>query len=320
MAEHTLISRRQLLGAGCLLVALSPAGLAQAAAAPTAEPGLESFLAIHADNSVTFFSGKVDLGTGLRVALPQIIAEELDVPIETIVMVEGDTARTPNQGSTAGSSTISRTGVQLRQVAATARKALLQMAAQTYGVAPEALTIDRGVVRERGGQGRSIGIGQLLGGKQLSLAIDPSAPVKNPRDYKVVGQSLPRPDLPAKCTGAHTFLQDVSVPGMLHGRVIRPAGLGARLISVDEASLAGIPDVRVVRINNFLGVVAKDEWAAVRAARALKAEWSAVTNLPGSDNLAVKLRAIPIARDEVVSTKGDAAAGLAAATTRLEQT
>jgi len=146
--------------------------------------------------------------------------------------------------------------------------------------------------------GPGIDIGALMGGKRLALKVDPQAPLQDPTGYTVVGKPLLRPDVPGKCTGQHLYLQDFAVPGMLHGRVIRPPALGATLLAVDESSLSGIPDVRVVRIESFLGVVAPDEWAAVRAARALKATWSAWQGLPGSAGLDRSVRQGAVERTE----------------------
>ncbi len=212
----------------------------------------------------------------------QMAAEELGIPVERIAMVEGDTALTPDHGGTGGSTGIPRGGVDVRQAAATARQALLKLGAERLQRSAAELTIVDGQVRPSAG-GEGVDIGKLIGNRRFSLKVDPKAPLKDPVSYSLVGKPLLRPDVPEKCTGKHVYVQDYSLPGMLHGRVIRPPAIGAKLLSVDEGPIRAIPDVRVVRIENFLGVVASDEWAAVRAARELKATWSEWQGLPGSD-------------------------------------
>src|SRR4030095_1905337 len=234
---------------------------------------VDSFLAVHADDSVTIYTSKVDVGTGLRTAMSQMVAEELGMSVERISVIEGDTALTPDQAGTGGSTGIPRGAVEVRHAAAAARQAILKLGAEQLGRLAAELTLAEGQVRPITG-GPGIGIGALVGGKRLALKVDPQAPWQDPPRYTVVGKPFLRPDVPGKCTGQHVYLQDFAVPGMLHGRVIRPPALGATLLAVDESSLHDIPDVRVVRLESFLGVVAPDEWAAVRAARALTATWS----------------------------------------------
>src|SRR5262249_55053926 len=159
---------------------------------------------------------------------------------------------------------IQRGGVQFRQAAATARKALLDLAAKRLNAAPADLVIADGVVRPKSG-GAGVTFADLVAGKQFDLKLDPKAPAKDPKTYRLVGKPLQRPDVPAKVTGEQTYVHDFSVPGMLHARVIRPPAVGAELKSVDESSVAQLRGVKVVRIKNFLGVVAEDEWTCVRA-------------------------------------------------------
>jgi len=259
---------------------------------------VDSFLAIHADGTVTIYTSKVDVGTGLSIAMTQMVAEELGIPVDRVSVVEGDTALTPDQGGTGGSTGITRGGTELRQAAATARQALLKL----------------------GVNADMTNIGMVAGGKRLDLKVDAKAPLRDPSSYRIVGKPILRPDVPKKCTGTNVFLQDFSVPGMLHGRMIRPPSLGAKLISVDEVSIRGIPDVRVVRIQNFLGVVANDEWAAVRAAKALKTTWSESQTLPGSERLDGFVRATAIERDETIVNRGDPATALPSTAKQLSAT
>ena len=256
---------------------------------------------------MTLFVGKVDIGTGGRIAMRQIVGEELDVPLERIAMIEGDTALTPNQGATAGSYGIARGGTQLRQAAATARQALLAQAAQRLGRPAGDLQIVDGVVRAKDGTG-AVTYGELIGDRAFNLKVDGGAPLKAPQSFRFIGKSLPRPDLPAKVTGRHRYLHDLTLPDMLHARVIRPPAFGATLVSVDESSVAAIGGARVVRIQNFLAVVAEREWDAVRAARALQCKWTAGTGLPDSTKEFDSMRASRVVRDQEIAKRGDLSA------------
>ena len=315
------LSRRALLRAGgAVVVSFSLASAARAQSAgplardlgKTVDAGeVDGFLAVHQDGAVTVYSGKVDLGTGLRIAMRQMVAEELGLPVARISLVEGDTALTPDQGPTAGSTGIAKGGVQIRQAAATARQALLKLASERMKTPPDALMMGNGGVKPKAG-GKGVSFGALIGGHRFALKLDDKAPLRDPKTYAVVGKPLPRPDVPAKVTGRHVYMHDFTLPRLLHGRVIHPPAVGATLQSVDEGSIKGIPGVLVVREQSFLGVVAEDEWAAVRAARELKASWSAGTGLPGNDGLIRAIRQSP-AQDETLLARGDAAGALVAA-------
>ncbi len=264
---------------------------------------VDAFLAVNGDGSVTVYCGKVDLGQGLRIAIPQIAAEELGIGIDKIKYVEGDTSLTPNQGRTSGSNGIQRGGMQIRQAATTARKALIALAAQRLNVNPDDLIAAGGEVGPKAG-GAGIRFVSLIGGRRFDLKLDPKAPLKDPASYTIVGKPLPRPDVASKCIGTAIYVHDFTLPSMQHARVIRPPAIGASLISVDEDSVKNLPGVKVVRIKNFLAVVAEDEWTTVRAARALRAQWSEWSGLPAQDGLADTLRADPGITEQSLVTKG----------------
>ena len=317
------LSRRNLLKAGGALVisfALPLPTFAQRAdpySGKSLDVGeVDGFFAVNQDGSVTLFCGKVDLGTGLRIAIPQMAAEELGIAVKHITLIEGDTDLTPNQGPTAGSTGVMRGGVQIRQAAATARVALIRMAAERMGRTPAELTAAEGEVRPKSG-GAGIGFGALVGNRHFGLKLDPKAPLKDPASYTIVGRSLQRPDLPAKLTGRHIYMHDFKLPGMLHGRVIRPAAVGAKLLSVDEGSIKSIPGARVVRIGDFLGVLAEDEWDCISAARALQVKWSEAANLVGHQAVRDWMLAGPFEAEQALIKKGDARGALAAATKRV---
>lgn len=280
---------------------------------------VESFLAIGPDGGVTVYSGKVDLGTGVRTALAQIVAEELDVPFPKVTVIQGDTDLTPDQGVTYGSLSIQNGGVQLRQAAATARRALLQEASRRFSVAPDSLRIADGIVI--GPNDKQLPLQSLIGPHSLQIKMDKTAPLKSPANFKLVGHTVERLDIPDKVTGRFTFMQDFKVPGMYHGRVVRPPAMGATIISVDESSVADIPGiVKVVRLENFLGVVATNEWAAIKAAQQLTVKWTEWLQLPDPARLWEHVRHTRIVKDDVTSNAGDSAQALGAAAHRLAAT
>ncbi len=308
-------SRRAVLKGGAITVGFALAGLpsrVRAQSAAVAKRILDSkevdaFLAVNGDGTVTLFCGKVDLGQGLRIAIPQIAAEELGVNVDKITFIEGDTALTPDQGRTSGSNGIQRGGVQIRQAAATARKALVELAAQRLNAKAEDLETAGGMVRPKSG-GTGVSFADLIAGKQFDLKLDPKAPLKDPARYTIVGKPLRRPDVPSKCFGTHIYMHDLAVPNMLHARVIRPGAVGAKLVSVDETSIKDIHGAKVVRVKDLLAVVADEEWNAVRASRALRAQWSEGTGLPSQSGLVETLRNEPGIVDETLVNKGSPAA------------
>ena len=293
--KTTKLNRRQFLKTtGALVVSFnlfppsSPA-YGQSAGAVDRQPDptqLDSWIAITQDGRVTVYTSKVELGTGIETALAQIAAEELDVPWQRIKVDMGDTSKTIDQATTSGSRTIERAGPQIRQAAAAARKELIRLAAEKLGAPADKLTVRNGVVSVAGDPSKQISYGQLVGGKRfnvkiqaegqgnnLKLAQDVKA--KDPRDYRIVGTTVKRFDLPSKLTGEMVYIQDVRIPGMLHGRVVRPPVINTAPETIDVNSIKNIPGVvKVVRDGNFVGVVAKTEWAAIRAARVLKVNWS----------------------------------------------
>src|SRR5664279_4646564 len=215
------------------------------------QTAFETFIKITADGSVTAFNGHVDLGTGIRTALGQIVAEELDVSFARVIVVLGDTSRVPNQGATIASETIQITAVPLRNAAAQARHFLIARAAERLELSVEDLVIEDGLVRGR--DNRSISYGELIAGETIRLELTDDIRLKSVDAYTIVGQSVPRTDQPAKATGEPVYVHDVRVPGMLHGRVVRPpyAGVdagpfvGTSLIAIDEASVRDLSLIHI---------------------------------------------------------------------------
>jgi len=295
-------------------------------ASPVEAVKFETFIKITADGSVTAYNGHVDLGTGIRTALGQIVAEELDVSFARVVVVLGDTSLVPNQGATIASETIQITAVPLRKAAAQARQFLIVRAAARLELPVEELVIEDGLIRGR--DNRSVSYGELIAGETIQLELADDVPVKSADAYTIVGQSVPRIDLPAKATGELVYVHDMRVPGMLHGRVVRPpyAGvdvgdfIGNSLIAVDEASVRDIPGlVAVVRIGDFVGVVAEREENAIKAAAQLKVTWKPVPTLPDLKDIETALRANPSTPRTLID-KGNVDAAIAGAAKPMPRT
>jgi nicotinate dehydrogenase subunit B len=321
-------TRRQFLkGTGALVVGfnlLSPARqvLAQFATLPSGDidpRSLDSWIAITPEGNVTFYTSKVEIGTGTLTALAQIVAEELDVPFSRVRMDSGDTSRTIEQGSTVGSRTIERAGPQVRQAAAAARQELLKLASARLGAPVEKLTVTDGVVSVAGDASKKVSYGQLIGGKRFNtkitatgtgfdMKVAPEVKPKDPKTYKIVGKPLKRMEMPGKLTGEYVYAHDLRIPGMLHGRVVRPPVVNTAPTNIDEDSVRHIPGfVKLVREGSFVGVVAKTEWAAIKAAEALKVTWETPqTKLPANrDELYTYLRNTKPVRSQKAVEKGD---------------
>ena len=320
------ISRRDFIKAGGSLVVTFPlSGLIPGAAAQSNTPAktvaidaVDGFVAINADGSVSIYSGKVDLGTGVRTALTQIAADELDVPFARVRIIEGDTLLTPDQGPTYGSLSIQIGGMQIRQACATARAALVAEAAKRLNATPGEVATQDGVCTAKG---QRVAYQELLGNKEFQLKVDPKAALKEPAKYKIVGKSLPRLDIPAKVTGEFQYMQDFKLPGMLHARVVRPAGVRADLIGYDDGAAKRVPGfVATVRKGNFLAVVAKSEWGAIRAGRAIKAKWSKWEGLPERKNLFDHVRKTKVNKDEDLQKTGNSADALKNGAKKLSAT
>ena len=316
------MDRRRFLqsaGAGLLVVNFQFSELAQAAtsslapAKSVAKDALDTWLTIDPSNQVTVYVGKVDLGTGTKTALSQIAAEELSIPFDKVTMVMGDTATTPDQWLTGAALTIQQGGSELRLAAASARHALLARAAQRWQVPVSALSVANGVVTDTTNPSRKATYGELLG-EGFQLKVDPKAALKAHTDYAVVGCSIPRVDIPAKVSGEHPYVHDFKLPGMLHARVIRSTHIGAKLASVDDTQARKIRGyVATVRQGDFLAVVCANEWSAVKASRAIRAQWTQGADLPPKAQLDQHWRQMPLAKEEATQKVGqvDAAFGSA---------
>ena len=302
-------SRRAFLQAGgAVVVSFAFPGLSTAQTSTPKEKlalyeGLDSWLAIGQNGNVTVFCGKVELGTGVTTGLSQIVAEELDFPVSRIRMIMGDTATVPDQGATTGSKTTQMGGPQLRQAAAEARAALAGLAADKFGVNADTIVIRDGVAFVKATPDKKLTFAELLGGKRFDRKMTKQVKLKSVADYTVVGQPVPRVDLPAKIAGSFEYVHNVRLPGMLHGRVVRPPAIGTKLISVDEASVKKL-GARVVTRGNFVGVVAKREENAIAAARQLRMEWEVPPAVDVDDDIFRELRTYP-SETRKVKANGD---------------
>jgi nicotinate dehydrogenase subunit B len=306
------VSRRGLLAAGGgLLVSISlPRGDALADdAAPLPLPGslrdtpfLDAWIRIEPDSRITAFTGKAELGQGLKTALVQIVAEQLQVVPARVNLVTADTARTPNEGFTAGSHSMQDSGTALLNAAAQARVLLLNEAAAQMGVDADTLSVIDGVVRGLGGASRDYG--ELAARLSMHVQAQPGGGLIDPAEYRVMGVALPRLDIPAKLTGGAAYVQDMRPEGMLHARAVRQPSPGAALLSVDVDAVGRMPGVvKVVRDGSYLAVVAVKEWQAIKAMRALaaSARWRETATLPVQAEAPALIRSLP-ARDIPVLT------------------
>lgn len=290
--------------------------------------GDEVLLAVWDDGSASALHGHVDLGTGLQTALSQIVAEELDLGMPCIRMMLGDTARVPNQGGTIASASIQIHAQPLRQAAAQARAWMLERAAERLGATPASLEVRNGIVRVADDASRRVSYAALIAGQRTVLRLAPETALKDPADYRVVGTRQPRVDIPAKLAGELVFVHDMRVPGMLHGRVVRPPYAGAdhgdfignTLESVDESSIAHIPGIRaVVVLRDFVGVVAEREEHAEQAMRELRVRWKAWPGMPDLSDTAQALRDNPSTQRLLVDD-GDVDGAIARAAQPMRRT
>ena len=319
------LSRRAFISStGAFVVALATADWADAATSdaattPPLQPDrLDSYVAIEKDGTITAYYGKIDGGQGLDTSIAQMVAEELDVSLERVHVVMGDTGRTVNMGGASAATGVSRAGMNLRKMAAEARRLMVDMAAAALGVPAERLIVSDGVIHDTAGASKRVSYADLIGGRRfdtpvtwngqlgLGLAVTGQAAIKAPKDFKIIGRSPPRRDLPAKVFGTLEMAPDVRLPGMLHARMIRPKVAGAVPVKVDEESIKDIPGAKAVWIKDLLAVVAEKEWNAVRAARKLEVTWSdSKPSFPGHDKLHEHIRKASVVKRHIQLENGN---------------
>ena len=336
--EREGFTRREMFGGlGALIVGFSAVNTfsEKASAQPPASTlidtaQVDSWIAIGSDGMVTAYSGKCDFGQGFRTVQHQLVSEELSVPMNRIRMIICDTAVSPDQGVSSGSQAhlaefgntpgSPATSTGLRQALATARDALLQMASAALGAPVSALTIKNGDIMLTSDSTKRVTYAQLVGAKRFRITVNTKAVPKDPATYTVLGVSVPRLDIPDKVTGKFQYVQHVRVPGMRHGKVVRPPSPGAKYISHDPGSVSGLPgNVLVVVKNNFVGVVADTDWYAQQAALALNVTWSDAPPLPDQATFFDWMKKQPT-RDSLVVSSADIATKLSGAAKTVSAT
>jgi nicotinate dehydrogenase subunit B len=322
MNAPVILDRRQMLaGGGALIVSFSLSGaLAQDQSAPAAVPApsppsslktspyLDSWIRIDADGSITVFTGKAELGQGFKTAFQQIAAEELDVPFASLKVVTADTKLTANEGYTSGSHSMQDSGTAIQYAAAQARELLVAEAAKRLDSPLENLRTENGAVIAL--DGRHLGYGDLVAADMLHVQAQAKSKLKDPATFKVMGQPIPRVDIPAKVTGGQAYVQDMRLPGMVHARVVRPPSYGAQLADCNTAAIEKMPGVvKVIRDGNFLAVVAEKEFQSIKAMKALSAtaKWQESARLPKQDDLANVLTKLP-SQDSTIFEHSDPSA------------
>jgi CO/xanthine dehydrogenase Mo-binding subunit len=313
MKGPVLDRRSVLAGSGALIVSFSLGeAFAQDPAAPkppgslATAPYLDSWIRIDADGGITAFTGKAELGQGFKTAFQQIAAEELDVAFAQVKVVTADTSRTANEGYTSGSHSMQDSGTAILHAAAQVRALLVAEAARRLDLPAENFRTENGAVIAP--DGRRVAYGELVAGDWLHVQAQPTSPLKDPSTFRVIGQPVPRVDIPAKVTGGAAYVQDLRLPGMVHARVVRPPGYGAQLTACDTAAVEKLPGViKVVRDGNFLAVVAKKEFQAIKAMAALAAaaKWTETAKLPKQDDLPRMLTSLP-SQDKTIFQAGNA--------------
>ena len=305
MNGPVLDRRRVLAGSGALIVSFSlgdafaqdqgaPAAAPKPPASLATAPYLDSWIRIDADGSITAFTGKCELGQGFKTAFQQIAAEELDVPFDSLKVITADTSRTANEGYTSGSHSMQDSGTAVQHAAAQVRALLIAEAARRLDLPAENLRTENAAVIAP--DGRRLGYGELVAQDMLHVQAQATSTLKDPATFKIMGQPIPRVDIPAKVTGGAAYVQDMRLPNMVHARVVRPPSYGAQLTECDTAVVENLPGVvKVIRDGNFLAVVAKKEFQAIKAMAALSAaaKWKETPSLPKQDDLLHVLTGLP---------------------------
>jgi CO/xanthine dehydrogenase Mo-binding subunit len=314
------LDRREFFGLLVVLLAATSEAAAQETGAARRRAGLPkeigAWLHIAEDGAVTVYTGKAELGQNTRTALTQAVAEELAGPLHRIRLVMADTGRTPFDAGTFGSQSTPVMSPQLRRVAAAAREVLLGQAAALWKVDRAALAVENGKV-VHASSSRSVPFGELTKGQKLVETVAGDVPLRPAADWKVMGTPVPKIDGRDFVTGRHQYTSDLKLPGMLHGRVLRPPSFGATLVSLETAA-AEAAGARVVRDGEFAGVAASDSPAATAALALLKAEWK--TQPQPSDAELFDLLTKEGGRRRAVHTAGNAAEALQSAPLHLTQT
>ena len=290
---------------------------------------LDSWIVIRQDNTATFYVGKTDLGQGTGTAFRQMMADELDMPYDKTTCIMGTTDITVDQGGSGGSDAIQTDGWPMRRVAAEARRVLLEMGSSRFGVPVDQLAVSDGVITVKADASKKVTYGELIGGKKFNVVLTGNnidnttgqAKVKTVQELKIVGKSPQRYDIPAKVDGSLTWAGDVKLPGMVHARNVKPPFAGAKLVSIDESSVRGIPGfIKVVSKGNYVAVVCEREEQAIGAQRQIKVNWEkpATAPFPNSEDLFKYMRAATPTSTQKPTVTGNPDSALASAAKVVE--
>jgi nicotinate dehydrogenase subunit B len=324
MSAPVILDRRRVLaGGGALIVSFSLGdAFAQDQGAPATAPApkppgslattpfLDSWIRIDADGSITAFTGKAELGQGFKTAFQQIAAEELDIAFASLKVITADTDRTANEGYTSGSHSMQDSGTAIQHAAAQVRVLLVAEAAKRLDLPAENLRTENGAVIAP--DGRHLSYGDLVAGDMLHVQAQATSKLKDPAAYRVMGQPVPRVDIPAKVTGGAAYVQDMRLPGMVHARIVRPPSYGAELTECDTSAVERLPGVvKVIRDGNFLAVAAAKEFQAIKAMRTLAAaaKWKETPSLPKQDDLLAVLTHLPSQDNTIFERSNPSASG-----------
>ena len=338
--EDVLSRRNFLRGAGALVVSFSPlitdvnaqSPASAAGAGPYPDPDfrrLDSWIVIRQDNTATFFVGKTDCGQGTGTSFRQMMADELDIAYDKTSLIMGSTDVTVDQGGSGGSDAIQTDGWPMRRVAAEARRVLLEMGSQRLGTPVDQLAVSNAVISAKGDPSKRVTYGELIGGKRFNIALTGNnvdattgiAKVKTVQELKIIGQSPQRYDIPPKVDGSLKWAVDVKAPGMVHARNVKPPVAGAKLMSIDELSVRGLPGfVKVISKGNYVAVVCEREEQAINASRLLKVNWEkpATAPFPASEDLFKYMRSAKPTSNGRPSVVGNPDAALAGAAKVIE--
>ena len=319
-------------GVDSLASASGPAGAALQTAGPYPDPDfrqLDSWIVVHADNTATFYVGKTDCGQGTGTSFRQMMSDELDIAFDKTTCIMGSTDVTVDQGGSGGSDAIQTDGWPMRRVAAEARRVLLEMASTRLATPVDQLAVSDGVITVKGDASKKVTYGELIGDKRFNVALTGRdinattgvAKVKPVQQLKMVGQSPPRYDIPAKVDGSLKWAVDAKLPGMVHARNVKPPVAGAKLVSIDESSVRGIPGfVKVVSNGNYVAAVCEREEQAIKAARQLKINWQkpATPSFPTSEGLFAYMRSATPTSSARPNVVGNSEAAFASAAKIVE--
>src|ERR1039458_672067 len=285
----------QLFGGG-LLVCLSDApGIAQESGRAfggrqQVPSDISAWIHVAADNKISVFTGKVEVGQNIRTSLAQLVAEELMVPFDAITMVMGDTDLTPYDQGTFGSQSTPQMGPRLRTMAAAARQTLLDMAAKRWSCDAAALIVANGKITAPNAN-QSLTYGELTKGEKLVATVSGNAPLTPAKDWKIAGTPVLKANGRDFVTGKHQYPSDITLPGMMFGKVVRPQGYNATLDSIDTAAAEKMTGVKLVRDGDFIGVVAPDAWTAEQAFASIKSKWNVAAGQPSNQTIFDYLKA-----------------------------